>query len=146
MSEKFAFNLNTKCLLLPPIFSLQSFTQTSFPRAPPGTDCLHLTLCYVQRSVQKYLLDICSLQSCNPRETGIGFICLHTVGCNSEEVRRQYTNCKGGHVEAAAIPGILELQAINTNSRFVSMKAIIHPLEKQVYLSRYYGLKKTIYF
>lgn len=42
-------------------------------------------------------------------ETGTGFICLHTAGCNSEEVRGQYTSCKGGQVEAGAISVILEL-------------------------------------
>lgn len=38
-------------------------------------------------------------------ETGTGFIQRN----NSEEVRGQYTSCKGGQVEAGAISVILEL-------------------------------------
>lgn len=62
-----------------------------------------------------------------------GLISLDVVGCNSQGDRRWYTSYK---VACADTGAAQELEALDTDSRLVKIKAITHLLEKQVYLGK----------
>lgn len=56
--------------------------------------------------------------------------------CNSQEVSSWYTNGEVGCADTGAIPATPELESLDMNYRLVKIKAVIHLLEKQVYLGK----------